>query len=139
MDRRLRRGEGFTILAVLVAMGLILFWPTHVDAPLYGPLLASLRWLHDHGIPEWFDYAFVEFTANILLFVPLGALVASLLMRPLWWASAVIGLTFSLVAEFTQEVFLPGRTGSAGDLVANTAGALLGGAVVRLVARRDVR
>jgi glycopeptide antibiotics resistance protein len=136
MDRRLRRGEGYAILAVLVVMALILFWPTHVDAPIDGTLFQVLAWLHAHGVPGWFDYDFVEFAANILLFVPLGALVASLTMHPLWWTSGVAGLTFSLIVEFTQEVFLPGRTGSADDLIANTTGALLGGSMIALLRSR---
>lgn len=133
MDRRLQRGERYTLLAVLVVMVAILFWPTPVDAPVYGMLNRVLTGLHAHGIPGWFDYGFVEFTANILLFVPLGALVASVMMRPLWWVSAVAGLSFSLIVEFTQAVFLPARFGSAGDLIANTTGALIGGAAVAVV------
>jgi glycopeptide antibiotics resistance protein len=94
-----------------------------------------LEVLHRIGLPGWVNYGFVEAGSNVLMFVPLGALIALYFMRSLWWVSAVLGLTLSLCVEFGQEVLLPRRFASAGDLAANTAGALIGGAIVA-VARR---
>ncbi|KQO62319.1 VanZ family protein [Curtobacterium sp. Leaf261] len=136
MERRLRRGEWVGLIAMAVAGGLILFWPTPVDASVDPVLERVLAALHRHGVPGWFDYDVVEFSANVLLFVPLGAFVTSVLGRPLWWAGGVVGLAASLLVEFTQAVWLTGRTASAADVLANTLGALLGGALVTVALRR---
>ncbi len=75
---------------------------------------------------------------NVAFFVPLGIVVAMLL--PLRWApaSVVLGAAVSLAVEIAQSV-IPGRVPDAGDVVANTTGALIGTVVVvivRLLARR---
>ncbi|WP_157887565.1 VanZ family protein [Frondihabitans sp. PAMC 28766] len=133
MTRRLRRGEWIAFVVVLAAVLTIVLWPTHVDAPVDGALSHVLAALHRHGVPGWVDYDFVQSAANVVMFLPVGALLASLFVPQLWWASGVLGLTLSLCIEFTQYTFLPGRTASAGDLMTNTGGALVGGALVAIV------
>ena len=64
------------------------------------------------------------------MFIPLGALIASLVWRSFWWVSGVLGLCLSLSIELTQYMLLPHRFATAGDVLANTAGALIGGAIV---------
>lgn len=130
MERGLRRWERVVVLVVLAAMLLIAFWPTPVDARFDGTLLTWLRDFHSIGVPVWFDYAFVEVAANIVLFVPLGALISAVMWPSLWWSSGVLGLALSLIIEFGQFLLLPQRLASAGDLIANTLGALCGGAIV---------
>jgi glycopeptide antibiotics resistance protein len=141
VTRRLRRGEWIAFAIVFIVVLTIVLWPSHVDAPADGTLNRVLTALHRRGVPLWFDYNFVESSANVVMFVPIGALLASVFIRPLWWVSGVLGLTFSLCIEFAQFSFLPGRTAAAGDLMTNAGGALLGGvlvAVLRAVrARRD--
>jgi hypothetical protein len=144
MERRLRRWEAVVVVAVLAAMLTIAFWPTPVDAGFDGLLFRWLGDLHSAGVPLWFDYTFVEVTANVVLFVPLGALIAAVMWPSLWWTSGVLGLALSLVIELGQYLLLPHRFASAGDLVANTLGALCGGAIaalwkVRAGARRAAR
>lgn len=120
------------VVVVLAAMLVIAFWPTPVDARFDGLLFRWLGDLHSAGAPLWFDYTFVEVTANVVLFVPLGALIAAVMWPSLWWTSGVLGLALSLVIEFGQYVLLPHRFASAGDLAANTLGALCGGAITAL-------
>lgn len=127
MERRLRRREWVTVLVVLVLMLAIAFWPTPVDAPVDGALFAVLQWLHGAGAPVWVDYTFVEVAANVVLFVPLGGLIASVMWPSFWWASGVLGLTLSLAIELGQYLLLPHRFASASDVIANTAGATVGG------------
>jgi glycopeptide antibiotics resistance protein len=133
MDRRLRTAEWVAVLVVLVIILTIVLWPTPVDRPFDAALNAGLAWLHAHGIPGWVDYSFVQNGANVVMFMPLGGLIASVSMRSLWWTSGVLGLALSLCIEFAQYTWLPERTASVGDLVANTAGALVGGVIVGLV------
>lgn len=130
MGRRLRRGEWVVLLALLLAVLTVTFWPTPVDGPFDRSLQALLLAWHAHGVPGWFDYDFVQNAANVVLFAPLGALIASVALPRLWWSAGVLGLALSLTVEFVQAEFLPARFASAGDLAANTAGALLGGAIV---------
>ncbi|WP_245631562.1 VanZ family protein [Curtobacterium ammoniigenes] len=108
-------------------MALVAFWPTHVDRPVAPELSAVLTFLHHHGVPRWFDYNTVQFSANIILFMPFGALVASMFPRSLWWSSVALGASASFLIEFVQEEFLHGRTADPGDVLSNTIGAAVGG------------
>lgn len=126
------------LLACVAVIVVITFWPTPVDRPFHAELTRLLNVLHGAGLPGWLNYGFVEAASNMLMFVPLGALVALYVMLPLWWLSGVAGLTLSLCVEFAQQVFLPHRFASPSDLAMNTAGALLGGLIV-LLARGGAR
>ncbi len=117
------------MLAVILT---IVLWPTPVDRPYDGGLHGTLADLYRHGLPRFVDYTFVETAANVVMFLPLGALIASVALPRLWWVSGVLGLSLSLSIEFTQAEFLPQRFASVSDLLANTAGALLGGGIVAL-------
>jgi glycopeptide antibiotics resistance protein len=85
-----------------------------------------------------FDVEPVSMIANIIMFVPFGALV------PLLWRRArpvgrltLLALGTSLTIELTQLLFLielnSRRTVDVNDLIANTAGALLGLGLLRLI------
>jgi glycopeptide antibiotics resistance protein len=103
----------------------IAIWPQHVDESL------GLRIYH------W--YAVVEFVANIVLFVPFGALVM-LSSRHVRWSRMVLGgLLVSGSVELVQAALLQGRTGSLQDVVANTIGATIGGGVVLGLRRAESR
>lgn len=130
MERRLRAAEWVAVGVVLVVILAITFWPTRVDAGADGALSALFRRWHAAGVPGWVNYDLLQGAANVVMFLPFGALVASVTMRPLWWVSGVAGLALSLTVEAGQALFLPARDASAGDLATNTAGALVGGAVV---------
>ena len=75
-----------------------------------------------------------DFIINTLGFIPLGFLTMALLaeMGPLARRHRLVWtltfcLTISLAIEILQYFFLPGRTSSLYDVIANTMGALLGG------------
>jgi hypothetical protein len=129
----------------LAAVGWITLNPAPGD-PSGNPVLRTLiRTVA--GIPGlgWVDYDVAEFTANILLFVPLGVLFTLLLGRWRWWLTLAIGVGATLTIEFVQ-LFLPARFTDARDLLANTLGTLVGIALVARVAlvapfarRRDPR
>lgn len=122
-----------TVLGYAVALVLIGFWPSPVDAQA-GPWLDRLiGWLHVAGVPEWFGYAQIEFGANIAFFVPLGVLAYWWLRRI--WAAGLAGLGVSMLVEAGQLVFLPARYPSLLDLLANTLGAVGGAVLLALVLR----
>ena len=124
---RRRRFLAAVFLAYLVTLAFIAFWPSPVDAGSSGQTLsAALNSLHKRGVPGWFNYNFVEFTANILLFVPFGFLLAAYLDRRWLWTVPPAGLLISCAIEPGQLVFLPDRYATLYDIAANTLGSLLG-------------
>lgn len=96
-----------------VAVALIAFWPTPVDRPIASLLRRVLNRLHEFGVPAWFNYPFVEFSANVLLFVPIGFLVAAMLVRRSTWLAVAIGGLSSVTIECVQWTLLPERYPSA--------------------------
>lgn len=121
---RLRRALPWFLLYA-VALSLIAFWPQHVDKGA-GPFLRALM----HFLPVVTPHR-VEFGANILLFVPLGVLLAIMAPRRRY-IIAPVGFLVSLTIESVQGVLLDGRTASVFDIIANTAGACLGLLLVEL-------
>jgi VanZ family protein len=121
--------------AFLGILALIGFWPSPVDEPVQGKLSAALEFLHDHGIPGWFNYVFVEAAANVVLFVPVGIVATLAFPDKPWWRIAALGLVVSGCMELGQQVFLSSRVASPLDLVTNTAGGVLGIALARALLR----
>jgi len=135
---RRRRGEPLCFAASLALVGYaaaaasLTLFPLHVGLGAYGsraPWYESVNWIPITTIDER------TFLLNIVLTVPLGMLL-SLIGRSL---GAVIwaGFLFSVLVEALQlagNVLLnAGRLSDVNDVVANTAGAAIGGAVVLAV------
>ena len=106
-----------------VALTAIALWPVPVDSGVRGILEVISA-----AIP-WLGYDVIEFSANVLLFVPLGILLAIVMPKRRWLVIA-IALAVSALIEWLQALFLHERTSSTRDVVANVAGAVLGLAVV---------
>lgn len=131
------------VLPILTAVYLLAVAVITLDpappAPAGNPLLrALLRAVSAVPGLGWVDYDVAEFTANILLFVPMGVLFTLLLGVWRWWVAVAIGVFATLFIEFTQR-FLPARVSDPRDLLANTLGTLIGVAIVVLIARRRAR
>jgi len=118
--------------AYAVALAAIAFWPVPVDAGASGLLRAISR-----AVP-WLTYDVIEFTANVLLFAPLGALLAMVLWQSRWLA-LLLALATTIVIECVQALFLELRTPSVRDVVANFVGAAIGILIVVLMERRRAR
>ena len=71
---------------------------------------------------------------NIVLFLPFGAALRGLRTVFLW--AILLGFSLSLVVELLQRYVIPGREGELQDLMANTAGALLGWLLARMLHRQ---
>ena len=130
------------VLPVLTAVYLVAVAGITLDPvpgnPAGNPLLRSLlRAVSSVPGLGWVNYDVAEFTANILLFVPMGVLFTLLLGVWRWWLAVAIGVFATLLIEFVQ-LFLPARVSDPRDLLANTLGTLLGVAIAALVMRRKV-
>jgi glycopeptide antibiotics resistance protein/uncharacterized RDD family membrane protein YckC len=150
--RRGRLDAGHAVLAaasVVYAVALVAYVLLPLpDDPLacaaIAPQLQPLRFVDDirrEGGPLLGDPAVLQVLFNVALFVPFGALVRHLGRRPVA-LTVVAGFVVSLAIELTQltgDWFVypcPYRLFDVDDLLANTAGALLGALsapVLRLV------
>lgn len=127
---RLRVATALTGLLLTAGIVMaILFWPEPVDTGWSSSIERVLREGYERGLPTWFGYNELEFTANIAMFMPLG-FFASLLFPARWALLAVPVLAaFSYFAETVQGSVLADRFSDPRDIVANTTGALLGALV----------
>lgn len=117
--------------------------PTPIDQGYEGAIERVLSVLHRNGVPEWFGYRWVEFTANVGMFVPLGFFLALVFPTRLLWLALPLVPAVSFALETLQFFVLPARFATINDVVANTIGGWLGVAVaastVAAVHRRDRR
>ncbi|MDQ1116679.1 glycopeptide antibiotics resistance protein [Microbacterium testaceum] len=79
--------------------------PTIYDENVGGILHAILRAARGWPPTAWITFDGVEFTANVVMFAPLGVLV--LLWGGRWWHGIAAGLLISSAIETTQLLFLP--------------------------------
>jgi hypothetical protein len=124
---RRRRGAAAAMLAgYLAVLGLIGFWPSPVDQGAAGPLHRVLGWADGLGVDAWFAYDLIETGANVLLFVPLGWLVATALPLRRAWLGLVAGAAAASLIEAGQALFRPERFPLLQDVLANSLGAAIG-------------
>ncbi|MDN4612587.1 VanZ family protein [Arthrobacter burdickii] len=128
-SRRYKTVTASLCAAWVVAVAFIVLWPTPVDHDAAGILRRGLGFLHQHGFPSFITYNVVEFTSNVLMFVPFGLFWFILApYRWRWWGVAA-GCALSVLIEATQLVLLPQRFATPYDVLANTIGALTGAAL----------
>ncbi|MDM7886164.1 VanZ family protein [Curtobacterium citri] len=97
-----------------------------VDGGAYPTLVRAIAAGQRLGAPGWLGYDAVEFTANVLFFVPFGFFVLLLFGARAWWVGMLGGFVASCAIETVQALFLPARFASVDDVLANTSGAVLG-------------
>lgn len=119
----------------LVAVG-FLVWSPAPDAVQYTGIVAVVaRWFEPLGLPFGPTYTVLEILANVALFVPFGVLALTAFRGMKVWSATAAGLATSGLIEGVQ-LFLPTRFSTVSDLIANTAGALIGALVVTSRRRR---
>lgn len=126
----------FFLVAMLVAVAFVAYWPSPVDQPVQGQLAVILDFLHHYRAPRWFNYEFIEASANVALFVPLGFAGALAIRHSRWWQLGALGLLISGCIELGQLLFLHNRFASPVDLVTNTIGAVLGALLALLAVKK---
>jgi VanZ family protein len=117
--------------ALLAAVGLIVGVVTlssGAPAPsLQGSLIQYLDRGHAKGtVPGFVTYDLLQWLSNVVMFVPVGALLAAVLLPRQRMLAAVISMATSGAIELIQHIGVPGRVASFSDVLANTTGALLG-------------
>lgn len=122
--------------AMLISLAFVAYWPSPVDQPVSGLLADNLNLLHRHGIPPWVNYKFVEASANVALFIPLGCVSALAFHKKCWWQVGALGLCTSGCMELGQLLFLHSRFASPLDLMTNTSGAVIGAALATVVVKQ---
>ncbi|MEO7122564.1 MAG: VanZ family protein [Lacisediminihabitans sp.] len=115
-------------MAFVAIIGL---YPTPVDRGIDGLLFRVLRALARHDL-GFITYARVEFSANVLFFVPVGLLLA-LLFGARWWWAIILCVALSSMIELSQLLFLPHRYASFGDILANSLGGTIGAVLALLL------
>lgn len=124
---RLRHGLVASVLAVYTLFILVVtLSPTQLDVSTQRLVFRFVDVLHRFGVPTWFDYAEVEFSANIAMFIPFGFMVTLLLPVRFAWLAVIISLSFSTSIELFQREFLAARIFDVRDIVANTLGGTIG-------------
>ncbi|MEC5184464.1 glycopeptide antibiotics resistance protein [Cryobacterium sp. MP_3.1] len=124
---RARTSIGGVLLASYVVVILLAtLWPTPLDQGYSAAIQKVLDVVHRNGVPEWFGYNKLEFTANVAMFVPLGFLAALLLPTRVWWLALLICPALSIAIEWTQATFLAARFATATDVMSNSIGAVIG-------------
>jgi F0F1-type ATP synthase assembly protein I len=130
-DARSRRWALIGLLIYGACAGVVLLAPVSYS----GIVHAIDSWLRSALGLTWFGSGWVEFIANILLFVPLGFLL-TLIARP-HWLGVVVGLLVSAGVELVQIV-IPSREASLRDVLANTCGAAVGAVLAWLLLQARV-
>jgi uncharacterized membrane protein YccC len=103
----------------------------------YGAMIDGIdKWLRQDLGLTFFGAGWVEFTGNVLLFVPLGFFVTLFFSRP--WVGAVLGMVISAGVEIVQIV-IPHRHASLRDVISNTIGAAIGAFIAWLIVLRRRR
>jgi len=116
----------------VAAVAVVVFAPVS-----YSDVIAAFtRWLHDSVGLASFRAGWVEFAANVLLFVPLGLLLTVLMRHHVW--GAALALALSITVELVQ-VLIPERSPSLRDVLANGLGAAVGAVIAWLVVLRRGR
>src|SRR5687768_11599345 len=89
-------------IGYLVFVGWLTLGPQPLDAAGRGLLHRFIRFLSGDNTLDWITFALVEFTANIVLFVPVGVLFVLLLGWRRWWLAAAMGVGLTGSIEFAQ-------------------------------------
>jgi glycopeptide antibiotics resistance protein len=128
--------QWFATTALVIYCSIVLFVtlrPTPIDKGYDSTIDRVLAALHHSVLPQWFGYGELEFSANIVMFVPLGFLIALLLPHRIWWLAALICPTASVCIERAQATLLAERFASLTDVISNSVGGFLGTIVAFLV------
>ncbi|WP_426003829.1 VanZ family protein [Paenarthrobacter sp. NyZ202] len=123
----------------LVALALVVFLPSKEAEKVTGFVGVMAGWLTVVGVPIDTAAIVIEFVANIVMFIPLGCL--TLALWPQTWTMRSMVLLGAVASTFIElmQLLIPGRVTAVSDVIANTAGALLGVFLARKLGLRAAR
>jgi len=121
-------------LVYLLVVGCITLTPHPEDTDLNRFVRDVIEAVRRFPLTSWVTYLGVEFTANIVMFVPMGLLFTLLLGVRRWWLALLIGVFATCLIEGIQS-FMPTRYSEVRDLVSNTLGTVVGIGIVALTVR----
>ena len=120
------------VYALLLALALLA--PT---STVQSGMVFDLIKVLDVVLPSsWLTFTRAEVLMNAVIVAPVSFLGVWAFPRVRWQDWTAFGFLTSSVVEVVQGLLLPDRQPSFSDIVANTAGALLGGVVARTVLLR---
>ncbi|MDU0366402.1 VanZ family protein [Microbacterium sp. NPDC089180] len=132
-------GLGLCLAVVLAAT----LSPTPIDQGYESAIERVLSILHRNGVPQWFGYRWLEFSANIAMFVPLAYFLSLVFPTRFLWLALPLVPALSVALETLQFFVLPARFATVNDVIANTVGGWVGvaaaAATVAAVHARDRR
>ena len=99
---------GVLAAASLAGVLLVGYLPSRVDGGVEPTVRQVLAWLQGLGAPEWVNYDFADFLANIAFFIPIGMIAALLLPWKVWWLAIPTGAALSGLLR-TRAVSVPAR------------------------------
>lgn len=129
MAQKSRIREWFVVLSLALYLLLVFavtMSPTPIDQGYEASIDRVLAVLHRNGVPDWFGYNKLEFSANVAMFIPIGFLVALAMPARVWWISLLLCPGLSVSIELIQGAVLTQRFSTISDVAANTLGALVG-------------
>jgi glycopeptide antibiotics resistance protein len=118
------------IAAYLAFIGWLTLGPQPYDPSAVTVLDRVLALLRSSPVTAWITFDVVEFSANVALFVPLAALLVLLLGLRRRWLVLALSVALTCAIELAQGAWLPTRVSDPRDVLANSAGAALGIALV---------
>ncbi|WP_292721430.1 VanZ family protein [Microbacterium sp. 13-71-7] len=136
--RRLALTARIVLVPYAIAVLLLTWLPADEAGKVTGVVAVLARLVATWGVPGDAAYTVFEFTANIALFVPLGALLAVGWRRMPAWAIVAVGCAASTVIELVQ-LAIPSRYSTLSDVIANTLGTAVGLVVARAILRAIAR
>ncbi|WP_299951858.1 VanZ family protein [uncultured Modestobacter sp.] len=124
-------------IAVLLTVGVVTLGPSWFVADARRAVVAGVEALAAPW-PGTVHRAQVEAVANVLLFLPVGALSALILRRSGPVPPIALGAVASVLVELAQNT-VPGRVPDLADVATNTAGTVLGVGLTTACLRRRAR
>lgn len=138
--RALRRRDGratSAVAAIVAVVALCVVLAGIAELTLFGTqgLGADPRLELDPvlGARGWSGIAWRPVIDNVTLFIPLGALLAALWCRRPWPTLLMLAVMLSVAVETFQWAFPTGRIANSADVLANSAGALVGILLARAI------
>ncbi|PQZ91092.1 hypothetical protein CQ018_14095 [Arthrobacter sp. MYb227] len=130
---------GVLILGYLLLVFFVVFFIKINDLHLPEVISTALKSMQKYGFSDRVRFGHIEAAANILFFIPLGALL------PLWfktrqWVTALFTcFAISVAVESVQFIILSNRVGSIRDVICNSIGAGFGVLLTWIVIEIRVR